>query len=68
MALEHTTKRWVLLLDADEALSPALQQEMRTLLQAPLTSRWLYPTASGADVLAHESSAYSPEPFFAAVR
>lgn len=32
MALEHTTHRWVLLLDADEALSPALQQEVRALL------------------------------------
>lgn len=32
MALEHTTHRWVLLLDADEALSPALQDEVRALL------------------------------------
>ena len=33
MALEHTAHQWVLLMDADEALSPALQQEIRTLLQ-----------------------------------
>lgn len=32
MALEHTTHRWVLLLDADEALSPALQDKVRALL------------------------------------
>ena len=36
MALEHTTHQWVLLLDADEALSPALQDEIRTLLGKPL--------------------------------
>lgn len=34
MALTATTNDWVLLLDADEALSPALQVEMRQLLQA----------------------------------
>jgi glycosyltransferase involved in cell wall biosynthesis len=33
LALEHTTHRWVLLLDADEALSPAAQAEIRALLQ-----------------------------------
>jgi len=32
LALEHTSHRWVLLLDADEALSPALQQEIQALL------------------------------------
>jgi len=32
MALEHTTNDWVLLLDADEALSPDLQREIRSLL------------------------------------
>lgn len=32
MALDHTTHRWVLLLDADEALSADLQTEMRALL------------------------------------
>lgn len=32
-ALEKTGHRWVLLLDADEALSPELQQEVRELLQ-----------------------------------
>jgi glycosyltransferase involved in cell wall biosynthesis len=32
MALTSTTYDWVLLLDADEALSPALQQEIRGLL------------------------------------
>ena len=31
-ALEKTSHRWVLLLDADEALSPELQQEIRALL------------------------------------
>ncbi|MFM9912147.1 MAG: glycosyltransferase family 2 protein [Methylophilaceae bacterium] len=36
MALEHTTYQWVLLLDADEALSPALQNEIRALLEKPL--------------------------------
>ncbi|HHM06103.1 MAG TPA: glycosyltransferase family 2 protein [Gammaproteobacteria bacterium] len=34
MALEKTTYRWVLLLDADEALSPELQQEIQALMQA----------------------------------
>jgi len=33
LALEHTSHRWVLLLDADEALSPALQEEIRDLLR-----------------------------------
>ena len=33
MALAATTHDWVLLLDADEALSPALQAEIRQLLQ-----------------------------------
>ena len=33
LALEHTSHRWVLLLDADEALSPELQQEIRDLLE-----------------------------------
>ncbi len=32
MALDHTTYRWVLLLDSDEALSPALQEEIKRLL------------------------------------
>ena len=32
-ALEKTSHRWVLLLDADEALSPELQQEIQELLQ-----------------------------------
>jgi glycosyltransferase involved in cell wall biosynthesis len=32
MALEHTRHRWVLLLDADEVLSPAAQAEIRALL------------------------------------
>lgn len=36
MALEHTTHRWVLLLDADEALTPDSQQEIRALLLHPL--------------------------------
>lgn len=36
MALEHTTNRWVLLLDADEALSPESQTEIRELLQRGL--------------------------------
>ncbi|MDG4552365.1 MAG: glycosyltransferase family 2 protein [Candidatus Contendobacter sp.] len=38
MALAATTNDWVLLLDADEALSPALQVEIRQLLQAGLTA------------------------------
>lgn len=33
LALRSTTHDWVLLLDADEALSPALQTEIRQLLQ-----------------------------------
>ena len=33
MALEHTSHDWVLLLDADEALSPALGEEIRALLE-----------------------------------
>ncbi len=32
LALEKTTCSWVLLLDADEALTPLLQQEIKTLL------------------------------------
>ncbi len=32
LALEHTRYDWVLLLDADEQLSPALQQEIRSLM------------------------------------
>ena len=32
-ALEKTSHRWVLLLDADEVLSPDLQQEVREVLQ-----------------------------------
>ena len=32
MALEHTSHQWVLLLDADEMLSPELQSEIRALL------------------------------------
>lgn len=34
LALEHTGHDWVLLLDADEELSPPLQQEIRALLAA----------------------------------
>ena len=34
MALEHTTHDWVLLLDADEVVSPELGEEIRELLQA----------------------------------
>jgi glycosyltransferase involved in cell wall biosynthesis len=37
-ALEKTTHRWVLLLDADEMLSPASQQEIRALLAAGPTA------------------------------
>lgn len=33
MALEKTTHEWVLLLDADEALSPALEGEIKSLLR-----------------------------------
>jgi len=33
LALEQTSHRWVLLLDADEVLSPALQEEIRSLLE-----------------------------------
>lgn len=36
MALDHTTHRWVLLLDADEALSPPLQEEIKRLQAAGL--------------------------------
>lgn len=32
LALEHTTHHWVLLLDADEVLSPALQAEIQQLM------------------------------------
>ena len=34
MALEHTSNDWVLLLDADEMLSPGLQDEIQALLRA----------------------------------
>lgn len=34
MALEHTLNNWVLLLDADEMLSPELQKEIQALLEA----------------------------------
>lgn len=40
MALEHTTNKWVLLLDADEVLSPESQKEIRSLLEEG-------PTAAG---------------------
>lgn len=33
LALEHTTHQWVLLLDADEVLSPESQAEIRSLLE-----------------------------------
>ena len=36
MALDHTIHRWVLLLDSDEALSPALQVEIKHLLTTGL--------------------------------
>lgn len=43
-ALEKTSHRWVLLLDADEALSPELQQEIRTLLtQEPACAGYQLP-------------------------
>ena len=35
LAMEKTSHRWVLLLDADEALSPELQTEVRACLAAP---------------------------------
>ncbi len=34
MALEHTVHRWVLLLDADEALSPESQREIQALMRS----------------------------------
>jgi glycosyltransferase involved in cell wall biosynthesis len=34
MALEHTSNNWVLLLDADEMLSPDLQKEIQALLDS----------------------------------
>lgn len=34
MALDKTTSRWILALDSDEALSPALQEEIRGLLRS----------------------------------
>lgn len=43
MALAATTHHWVLLLDADEALSPALQTEIRQLLARG-------PTADGYEI------------------
>ena len=33
LALEHTAHRWVLMLDADEALSPELREEIQSLLR-----------------------------------
>ncbi len=36
MALEHTSHQWVLLLDADEALTETLQAEIHALLEKPL--------------------------------
>lgn len=33
MALEHTSHRWVLLLDADEIVSPGLRREIQALLE-----------------------------------
>lgn len=38
MALDYTTHRWVLLLDSDEVLSPALQGEIKRLLTTELTA------------------------------
>jgi len=44
MALELTSNDWVLLLDADEALSPGLQNEVRRLLQdGPLVDGYEIP-------------------------
>lgn len=43
-AMEKTRHRWVLLLDADEALSPALQTEIQTLLaQGPAADGYEMP-------------------------
>lgn len=49
MALEQTTHDWVLLLDADEALSAPLQTEVRALLAAG-------PTADGYEIPRQEQS------------
>ncbi len=44
MALEKTTHEWVLLLDADEMLSPQLQEELRDLLaRGPRADGYLIP-------------------------
>lgn len=47
MALDRTQHRWVLLLDADEAPSPALQTEIRALMAAG-------PTAGGYEIARQE--------------
>ena len=47
MAMELTRNRWVLLLDADEMLSPELQREIRELLETG-------PTADGYWLRRHE--------------
>lgn len=44
MALEHTTNQWVLLLDADEVLSPESQAEIRALLEkGPIAAGYTLP-------------------------
>lgn len=43
MALDHTRHRWALLLDADEVLSPELQEEIKALMSAG-------PTADGYEM------------------
>lgn len=48
-ALQHTTHKWVLLLDADEALSPELQLEIQNLLNSG-------PDADGYDMPRQEQS------------
>lgn len=50
MALDMASHDWVLLLDADEALSPALQEEIRQLLARPA------PDADGYKLLRQEQS------------
>jgi len=56
MALEHTTHRWVLLLDADEALSPEGQARVRDLLAAG-------PAADGYRLPRHEQMFWQlPDP------
>lgn len=47
MALDAASHRWVLLLDADEALSPPLQGEVRALMHAG-------PTADGYEIARQE--------------